>query len=956
MRLSALTVTLACTIGLFAGAVAEAQNAQITGTVKDTSGAVVPGVSVSAHNADTGLVRTDVTDSVGDYRLGALPPGIYSVTSELVGFTSETRPNITLVIEQNAVINFVMKPATVSETVTVSGESPIVDTSRSDVATSVSTAQIQDLPVASRRWIDLALLAPGVSKDNIRGQFYLGTVNIGAGTREYSNMYVVDGVNNTWQEMGEPRQNFAMDSIQEFKVSTSTFKAEYGLATGGVLTVFSKSGTNQFHGSGLLFVRDASMTAREYFQVTKPPYSRDQFGGTFGGPIVKDRTHFFFAYERTNEKPYLTVNTHGIWPQYDGTYLSDQYRWTWTAKVDHQLSPSQSLFIRYAGENEYRPIVNAGGTIAPSGAFDFSVPRSSLAVGHTWVISNRALNDFHFQYAYADSEVAMPYSHGEWAAGDFSAAKLALCTPQYNYPSLSLGSCNSQMGPEWRWEFKDEFSYLMHGWGGRHQWKAGFDFSPIDFAHDSTGGYDGAWTFPKDTPYNPNDKTTWPTQYSQSLPSYADIPVKNYAWYVQDDWEPASHVVLNLGLRWDMQQGAFNENIPDLLSRIGTKLGPQFAQFPIPVPFIDTSIRGDRNNFGPRVGFAWSPGDTGATNIHAGTGVFYDNIRHLLNFTELTWPQAQTIIISNPSYPDPLQGKTRDAFLSTAPPNISVISNRLVNPYAYQYNAGLTQMLTRNIALSADFTWVQRYSDQDVVDQNLPDPVTGIRPYPQFARVPERTPTSNNTYKALLVKVEKRLSNRYQFLASYTLSKADDSAIRNVLGTVYGYSRVDSASVADRRHRLVTSGIVQLPYEFQLSAIGDFRSSLAFFPTTSLDLNHDGYTGDLPAGVAYGSGCRSLNLDAINAFRTSRGLAAIPSGGVTCSAFSNVDLRLSKTLAIGGTHRVELIAQLFNVFNHANFATPINNLTSSAFGQVTQLQPYINAPSRQVEVAVRYQF
>ena len=189
------------------------------------------------------------------------------------------------------------------------------------MATSVSTAQIQDLPVASRRWIDLALLVPGVSKDNIRGQFYLGTVNIGAGTREYSNMYIVDGVNNTWQEMGEPRQNFAMDSIQEFKVSTSTYKAEYGLATGGVLTVFSKSGTNTFHGSGLLFMRDKSLTAREFFQTEKPDYSRYRYGGTIGGPIIKDRTHFFYAYERTDEKPYLTVNTRGIWPQYDGTYL-----------------------------------------------------------------------------------------------------------------------------------------------------------------------------------------------------------------------------------------------------------------------------------------------------------------------------------------------------------------------------------------------------------------------------------------------------------------------------------------------------------------------------------------------------------------------------------------------------------------------------------------------------------
>jgi hypothetical protein len=448
---------------LFGAARANAQNAQVSGTIKDTSGAVIPGVTVSARNVDTGLVRTSVTDQIGEYRVPALPPGRYTITTDLSGFNTETRDSVVLVIDQTAVLNFTLKPATVAESITVTGGSPIVDTSRSDVATSVSSAQIQDLPVASRRWIDLALLVPGVSKDNIRGQFYLGTVNIGAGTREYSNMYIVDGVNNTWQEMGEPRQNFAMDSIQEFKVSTSNFKAEYGLATGGVLTVVSKSGTNALHGSGLLFARNKALTAREYFQTTQPDYSRQQFGATVGGPIIKDRTHFFFAYERTNEKPYLTVNTRGIWPQYDGSYLSDQYRWTWTGKVDHQLSPSQSVFLRWARENEYRPIVTAGGTVAPSGSFDFSVPRNSAVVGHTWIINDRMLNDVHFQYAYADSEVAMPYSHGEWEAGDFSPSKLALCTAQFNYPSVSLGSCNSQMGPELRWEFKEDFSGRSSG-------------------------------------------------------------------------------------------------------------------------------------------------------------------------------------------------------------------------------------------------------------------------------------------------------------------------------------------------------------------------------------------------------------------------------------------------------------------------------------------------------------
>src|SRR5262249_8937840 len=161
-------------------------------------------------------------------------------------------------------------------------------------------------------------------------------------------------------------------------------------------------------------------------------------------------------------------------------------------------------------------------------------------------------------------------------------------------------------------------------------------------------------------------------------------------------------------------------------------------------------------------------------------------------FQEFLWPQAQQIIISNPSYPDPLQGRSRSQFISTAPPNITTLANDSVNAYAHQYNAGVTQLLTRDLAVTADLSLVARYSDRDTIDPNLPDRVTKVRPYPQFGRVSEMTSTGNNTYKGLLLKVEKRMSHRYQFLASYTLSKAEDSDLRNVLGDTYGYVRIVS--------------------------------------------------------------------------------------------------------------------------------------------------------------------
>ncbi len=256
-----------------------------------------------------------------------------------------------------------------------------------------------------------------------------------------------------------------------------------------------------------------------------------------------------------------------------------------------------------------------------------------------------------------------------------------------------MGGCgNAQMGPESRWEVKDDFSYLMRSFGGTHQWKVGFDFNYIPFEGDNTGAPLGSWTFPRDVPYDANDRTTWPTLYTNNLPTYANIPVWTYAAYVQDDWQLRSGLTFNLGLRYDLQTGSFNEDVPELLGKIEDKLGRD-GSFPFDVSIFPQPRpnRGDKNNFGPRLGMAWDPANNGVTNIHAAYGLFYDNMRTLQNFGELTWPQAKPITIQNPSYPDPFGGRTRESFLSTTPPTVTVGSNGQVNMYAHQYNVGMNR-------------------------------------------------------------------------------------------------------------------------------------------------------------------------------------------------------------------------------------------------------------------------
>src|SRR5262249_8858659 len=240
-------------------AVAAQTGAAIDGVVKDEQGAVLPGATVTIRNVDTGFERSVVTESEGRYRLQALQPGTSSLKIEPQGFAAQEVRDIVMTIGLELRRDFTMRIQTLAETVTVTGESPVVDTTKSEVAGVVTQQQIQTLPVNSRQYLNLALLMPGTSQDAAR-PFY-NNVTIGAGGSFYSNAFLVDGVTNPWAEQGEPRQNFPQSSVQEFKVNTTQFKAESGLATGGLVAVVTKSGTNDLHGDAFEYFRDKTLNA-----------------------------------------------------------------------------------------------------------------------------------------------------------------------------------------------------------------------------------------------------------------------------------------------------------------------------------------------------------------------------------------------------------------------------------------------------------------------------------------------------------------------------------------------------------------------------------------------------------------------------------------------------------------------------------------------------------------------
>ena len=287
----------------------------IAGVVTDAQGGVLPGVTLTARNTETGVVRTTVTEADGRYRLAGLPPGLYNLKVELAGFAPVDVKDLTLTIGLEVGRNITLQLQGVQESMTVTGQAPVVETTKTDVSGVITQAQIDTLPLASRQPVALALLMPGTSQDATRPRKF--NANMGAGAVTNAGAFLIDGVWNKEPCTGEPRQDFPQASIREFKVNVASASAEYGWTASGVVTIATKSGTNLFGGEAFEYFRDKSLNEMNKFEqlahdtngAPKPNYRRNQFGGAFGGPIVKDKLHFFLAAERTKEDKFVTVNT-----------------------------------------------------------------------------------------------------------------------------------------------------------------------------------------------------------------------------------------------------------------------------------------------------------------------------------------------------------------------------------------------------------------------------------------------------------------------------------------------------------------------------------------------------------------------------------------------------------------------------------------------------------------------
>ncbi|MBK5258982.1 MAG: carboxypeptidase regulatory-like domain-containing protein [Thermoanaerobaculia bacterium] len=942
-------------------AVAQTSTGQLSGLVAEDSGAALPGVTITAKNRDTGVTRTTVSNSEGQYVLPLLPSGTYDIVAELSGFQAIRRQNVVITVGSDVTLRLPLRVG-VAESITVSGDAPVVEATRSSVASTVNETMIENLPVNGRNFIDFAVTTPGVSKDARFGDISF------AGLRGTLNSLVVDGAdnNNTFfgQSLGRTGDRtayqFSQDAVKEFQVNTNAYSAEYGRAGGAVINVITKSGTNKFDGGAFFFFRDRDLRSRDYIEElnnrVKGPYQFDQYGVSVGGPIVPDR-HFFFANydgQRNTEANTIVFNVPAGTPgdaetvaglarlrdlAFDYERKRDQD--VFLIKTDHEILKSH-LAVRYnrqdfAGENQE----SSGATVA------FEHSGNSLRIVDTFAanfatpISNTFFNELRGQYA-KDEEPGSANSANPEATVRQGGQQVLVIGRNFFSPRETTIT---------RWQIADSATLLR----GSHTIKAGLDVNNDEIENFFPGNFSGAYTFQTIASFQRGIPSGANERYVQAFAGPGTTgPLTNpdqmeTAFFIHDEWQARPNLTFNAGLRYDLQDVAQPEvRNPDAqLAAAG----------------IDTSdIPVDSNNFAPRLGVAWTPAFSQRTVVRAGYGLFYGRTPAIMVGTAHSnnGINVQTITFTGnlvPTYPNTLATIPTGATIPK--PTIFAFDSDYENPMVHQASFGVEHALTNTIAVGASLLWVQGNDLSRSTDVNLGTPVieqipisTGgtvpvlryptAQPFTNFARIIEFQSTADSEYRGVTLDLNKRFGQNWQARLAYTYAdvkdnKPDATAVvpEGSDDAKFAWDPTDfdlewGASDNDIRHRMVLSGVWNLEYGqgsdalwsrmllqgWALSGIVSWQTGFPYSGTVGVDLNRDRNTRN----------DRAPGLER-NSFRTEDQLS--------------IDPRISKAFPLRGDLRLQLIAEAFNITNESNVTgvrTGYYNFANNTLSPVSNFQ------------------
>jgi hypothetical protein len=954
----------ALTILLFScsSVLAQQTAGNITGRVLDQQGAAVPGATVSARNPQTGFSRSEVSDAEGLYRLNALPVGLYEVNAELPGFTTVSKKDIEVGVGQTQTVDFSLRIASVAETVNVTGASPLIEITNSAVGQLVDPKRIESLPLNGRQFANLAATVPGVGlgyhTDPTKSSQYSPQINGGNGRNVN---YQIDGGDNNDDTVGGLLQLYPLEAIQEFNLITSRFKAEYGRSNGGVMNVVTKSGTNLPSGSFFEFFRDKSMNAESESEFLndqsaisagtpapgKQNYRRNQFGGSFGGPIEKDKIHFFLAIERTQQDTTQVVNTLGLFPDKNGVFAVPYRESLVTGKVTANLNTAQYLSIRY-GYNQNSQPYGASSTSTFDNWGDSSNKFNSINLNHNWVLSGTKLNEFIFQYA----------DFGNFIASRSSA-------PNQNFPNgvtIGANANTPQTTQQKKYQLRDDFSWHATGHGGLgHDFKAGVSFinEPHLFVTFNTGKGAPFYTHVTNDINGPIREVTLSDGNAA-----ANIPTKQVATYFQDDWRASARLTVNLGLRYDLTSGLSNIDQslnPNYRLIRSAAIAGKFAALPAPIAAVLNDFASDpqidKTNIQPRVGATYDLRGDGKDILRGGWGIYsdfgYTNSNVLFAAADASgqgFGQVFDVLTPNGikkadgttfTINDPLSSIANQNQVVIVPGSYPLFGNwvdpLLKQPRQYQTNAGWSHELTSDTVISVDFVDAlgRDLNTRPRLNQRIPgttirrlSAAIGTALSPNTVSNRPALSVGKSNYDAAIFAVRRRLSKGVDFTASYTLARA-----KSTIGT--GVDQLNTANIqddnnpfdapvqngpttdTDARHRISLSAVFQLPWGVSVAPIYLFRSALPINLIDGRDLNLDGDITEIPA-IAYAVGSFDPSKPQLQQVTVTQ-LGACQT--VNCGRGypeQRLNVRFAKMFKLRGRANIEAIGEVFNLFNSIN--------------------------------------
>jgi hypothetical protein len=1047
----------------------QATTASIIGTVTDRTGAVVPNVTVTATQVDTNFTRTAETNTSGNYVISLLPVGTYKVEVAATGFQKFEQTGIVLDLNRTARVDPTLDLGSTTQTISVVGDAPSVNTTNATIGRTVENAEIVTLPLVNRDVYSLLNLTAGVDQvqtENQLGNPTITTVVNGSASGTGSVNYYLDGGNNTsgLRNTGNPAPN--PDSVQEFRVITNSYGAEFGRFAGGVIDVITKSGSNSLHGSAFEFLRNDKLNANAWNISNRPALRRNQFGGTLGGKIIADKLFFFGSYSglrqrqvdlRNNAVVPTALERQGDFSQsvdqqgrpivirdpvanaafpgnvipanrldptvlnifkagwiplpnrdrnfYEGAQAHPNDTDEYQGKVDYNLTMHQMSGSYYrTNGSDIEGFIGSGNIPWAHRAFTYT--QQNFNAGDTWTISPNLLNQFRLTYVRNfGGRVPDP----QIPISDFGSNFQVQGTP--SLPQITVtgyfNAANAISGPvagSNYYGLRDMVNWTK----GVHTLKFGIESSLEKVVHDTLLNNYGTFSF--DGSRTQNALADFMLGLPRTMNQDAPIVKINNSWYhglfIQDDIRLHPRFTLNLGLRYDLQT-PFTDPADRALTYVGGRVSTIVPSAPAGLLFpgdegVTRGIIGtDKNNFAPRVGFAWDPTGSGKTSIRGAFGMFYGSISgNEWNLMADRQPFAvrqqfnDVQSLTNPygnvqgGSPFPYSySPSNPRFLANAA--VTGISLDFVWPYTYQTNFTVQREIFKDLTVSAGYVGSlgRKYPFQRDVNNPL------FTPTATTANVNTRRPilpgtlsniyivesNINTAYHGLQLTAERRFAQKFMFKGYYTFSKALDGVDlqqSNVQVNVQDHSNLSldrGRTASDRRHNFVMSTIWDIDYfkdaplpvrvlldHWTISGIVTLRSGSPFTVTAGRDSNLDGNNTDRAnlAGDPYLDADRSRDDVSNRWFNTAA--FTLPGNGMNGTSgrnildgpgIRNVDMGILRNFQIREGMILQFRSELSNAFNLVSLNNPGSTFGSAAFGTIRSARPM-----RQVQFGLRLAF